>query len=158
VAQLSPSLTNLSQFNGWQEGVLPKLLTGSNACASHDVGDCSGVTFDSSMNWAQCTTTNQYPENLDGPLSALPGCNPITTFNPAPQCKACAAGVVGGQCNAMSSSMMTSTKKAPASPIMDASKTATTTTTATRTVTLTTTQQSTITVTSDAPQTTECDN
>jgi len=56
------------------------------------------VTFDTSMNVAQCTATNPYPENVDGPLAALPGCNPITYKAPAPHCKACPAGVVGGTC------------------------------------------------------------
>ncbi|THW52110.1 hypothetical protein D6D17_06542 [Aureobasidium pullulans] len=150
-------------YNGWQEGVLPNLLTGSSACDSHDIGDCSGVTFDSSMNWAQCTTTNNFSEDLDGPLSALPGCNPITTVNPAPQCKACAAGVVGGQCNVAGSSMTTSTRKATSSTLKTSTKPATstmqtTTTTTTRTVTSTTTQQSTTTVTGSAPTSTECDD
>lgn len=149
------------QFNGWQEGVLPNLLTGSSACDSHDVGDCSGVTFDTSMNWAQCTTTNSFPEDLDGPLAALPGCNPITTVNPAPQCKACAAGVVGGQCNAAAGSMTTSTKKVPSTlqtttkPASSTMQSWTTTTTTTRTVT--TTERSTTTVTGGAPTSTECD-
>lgn len=149
------------QFNGWQEGVLPNLLTGSSACDSHDVGDCSGVTFDTSMNWAQCTTTNNFPEDLDGPLAALPGCNPITTVNPAPQCKACAAGVVGGQCNAAAASMTTSTKKVPSTlqtttrPASSTMQSWTTTTTTTRTVT--TTERSTTTVTGGAPTSTECD-
>ncbi|KAG9603114.1 hypothetical protein KCV01_g6959, partial [Aureobasidium melanogenum] len=148
-------------FNGWQEGILHNLLNGSSACSSHDVGDCSGVTFDSSMNWAQCTTTNQYPEDLDGPLAALPGCNPITTVNPAPQCKPCAAGVVGGQCNAAASSTTTSTSNAP-STLKTTTKSASSakqswTTTTTTTKTVTTTEQSTTTVTGNAPTGTDCD-
>ena len=60
-------------YNGWKTGVLHNLLTGSSACASHDVGDCTGVTFQTNMNVASCTNTNPYPENAAGPLSALPG-------------------------------------------------------------------------------------
>lgn len=63
------------------------------------------------MNVAQCTATNPYPEDLDGPLPALPGCNPITTTNPAAHCKACPAGVVGGACTVETSAKAAKKKK-----------------------------------------------
>ena len=88
------------------------LLSGPTACSSHDVGDCTGVTFDTSMNVAQCTATNPFPENVDGPLAALPGCNPITYKGPAPHCKACPAGVVGGTCNSETAVNAAKKKKA----------------------------------------------
>jgi len=63
------------------------------------------------MNVAQCIATNPYPESLDGPLPALPGCNPITTKNPAAHCKACPVGVVGGACSVETADNAANTKK-----------------------------------------------
>lgn len=85
-----------SQFNGWKAGVLPKLLTGSTACYSHDVGDCTGATFNSSMNVANCQAPLSIKEDVDGPLDAMPGCNPISTVTSNVKRLPCAIGVVGG--------------------------------------------------------------
>ncbi len=72
-------------FNGWEDGALPDLLS---TCpqpefGNEDVGTCSN--FKPSGSASSCSLPVQYEEDVDKPGKFLPGCNPISDTNPAPQ-------------------------------------------------------------------------
>ncbi|KAK5174178.1 uncharacterized protein LTR77_001258 [Saxophila tyrrhenica] len=85
-------------FNGWEEGALPDLLS---TCpqpkfGNDDVGSCSN--FKSSGSAESCSLPVQYKENVDSPGKFLPGCNPISDSNPAPQMAVAPLGSATDSC------------------------------------------------------------
>lgn len=87
-------------FNGWEDGALPTLLS---TCpqpqwGNEDVGTCSN--FKSSGATSGCKLPVQYKENVDTPGQFLPGCNPISNANPAPQMAIAALGMATDTCKA----------------------------------------------------------
>lgn len=87
-------------FNGWEDGALPNLLS---TCpqpqfGNEDVGVCSG--FKSAGAASSCSLGVQYKENVDTPGKFLPGCNPISSKNPAPQNAIAPLGTSTDQCGA----------------------------------------------------------
>ncbi|USW52695.1 hypothetical protein Slin15195_G060140 [Septoria linicola] len=86
-------------FNGWDEGAIPALY---DSCpqpyyGNSDIGTCP--TFKGfSIKKADCKLKVHYKEDNDKPGEYLPGCNPITTKNPAPKMKAAELGVCSNEC------------------------------------------------------------
>ncbi|KAF2215302.1 hypothetical protein CERZMDRAFT_110020 [Cercospora zeae-maydis SCOH1-5] len=86
-------------FNGWDEGAIPKLF---DDCpqpyyGNSDVGTCPSFKgFDTKNN--DCKLKLEFKENVDTPGKYLPGCNPISSDNPAQKMKPAALGVCSNEC------------------------------------------------------------
>lgn len=63
--------------NGWDVGVLQKAVTNCND-ASGDMTVCPYFDFFTTAESQACSIPTYVDEDIDGPMSALPGCNPVT--------------------------------------------------------------------------------
>lgn len=92
-------------FNGWQHNAIPSLLSQcpQGAYGNEDVGTCPN--FESRTTAADaCTLPSYYPENVDSPGAALPGCNPVQTVNPALDYATAPLGTYSTNCQLASNS------------------------------------------------------
>lgn len=92
-------------FNGWDEGAIPALIAScpNPFYGNEDVGTCPSFKGFSTKS-TDCKLTTTYKENNDSPGQYLPGCNPISTVNPAPKMMAAALGVCSNECTPAGSS------------------------------------------------------
>lgn len=102
-------------FNGWEDGALPDLLS---TCpqpeyGNENVGTCSN--FKSSGSASSCSLPVQYKEDVNNPGKFLPGCNPISDNNPAPQMAIAPLGDSADQCKGSSGGGIPSSGSPPAS-------------------------------------------
>ncbi|KAF1822422.1 uncharacterized protein K489DRAFT_381181 [Dissoconium aciculare CBS 342.82] len=96
--------------NGWKVGTLSTLLNNgtSPGCptpfyGNEDIGVCPAF-HKSPVKTKNCKLKMSFPEKVDTPGDSLPGCNPISTVNPAPAMEIAALGVATSQCSLKGSS------------------------------------------------------
>ncbi|GIZ45513.1 hypothetical protein CKM354_000867600 [Cercospora kikuchii] len=110
-------------FNGWDEGAIPKLF---DDCpqpyyGNSDVGTCPSFQGFDTKN-TDCKLTPEFKENVDSPGKYLPGCNPITTDNPAQKMKPAPLGVCSNECTPASGASEDSPASYEAPPSYGSSK------------------------------------
>ncbi|KAI9695381.1 MAG: hypothetical protein M1820_008676 [Bogoriella megaspora] len=97
-------------FNGWKEGALSAIL---DNCGTQDglPENCPHITLGDLTDNCNLNETIVYEEDVIGPMDFVPGCNPNTTANPAPNYQVCPLGtssgtgtLVGGSSNGSSES------------------------------------------------------
>ena len=82
------------------DGAIPQLLQcPQGKYGNEDVGSCPGFKKNSAPA-DQCKLKTFYPENVDAPGKALPGCNPISDQNPAPIYAPAPLGTYSTDCSA----------------------------------------------------------
>lgn len=87
-------------FNGWDSGAIPELLKTCPApyYGNEDIGTCP--SFEKmSVKSEDCKLKTTYTENVDTPGKYLPGCNPVTSTNPAVRMVAAALGQSTDNCS-----------------------------------------------------------
>lgn len=109
-------------FNGWTVGAIPELMKTCPApyYGNEDIGTCP--SFDKSGTKNQdCKLKVTYNENVDTPGKNLPGCNPVSSTNPAPKMAVAALGQATDNCAAAGSGSSDSDSSNSSAPAYSAS-------------------------------------
>lgn len=86
-------------FNGWEDGAIPSLFECPQGnYGNHDVGTCPQFRRGSRNSNCQLRTT--FHEETSNPGNNLPGCNPVSSSNPAPRLPVAGLGVATNSCGA----------------------------------------------------------
>lgn len=87
-------------FNGWDTGAIPELMKSCPApyYGNADIGTCPSFKKFSTKA-ADCKLKNTFTENVDTPGKYLPGCNPVSTKNPAVKMAVAVLGEATDSCS-----------------------------------------------------------